>query len=90
MSMKHVKATTEHGVERIIIRATESQKHLINELRENKKLYIENKNSEYKLFNDGSLVRLLYKLTVEKLIEQEILQYLDPKTNKITLSVIAR
>ena len=43
MTMKNVKVTSNHGMERIEIRATSSQKALVKELRENKKLYIEEK-----------------------------------------------
>ena len=91
MTMKNVKVTSNHGMERIEIRATSSQKALVKELRENKKLYIEENNGEYSLIekNKGRL-KVLNGPTVSKLIKQGVLEFVDPLSTKINLSVLAR
>lgn len=90
MGLKNVTVNSQHGVERLFIRATSAQKELIKELREEKKKFIRNEDGVFYLYNDSELVRALNKETVEKLLEQEFFVYTDSHSNKIILNTIAR
>ncbi len=90
MSMKNVSIHTNYGIERVMIRATKAQKSLVDELRSNKDLYIRNENGDYKLYCADTLVRLVNAKTIDKLLSQEVLIYVDPKSNKIALSTEAK
>lgn len=90
MSTRSLSIDSQHGVERLFIRLTDSQKGLITSLREDKKAFIRNEDGEYKLFKNKEFSNLLNKETVEKLIDQEFLEYVNPTSNKIVLSTLAR
>lgn len=90
MSLKDVTVESSHGVERLFIRATAAQKRLITELRENKDKSIRNEENEFRLYNGEKLVKVLNAKTVDLLLSQKFLEYIDPKSNKIHLSTAAR
>lgn len=90
MSLKNVTVKSSHGVERLFIRATPAQKKLIEELRNDKDKIIKKEGQEYKLYHNENLIKVLNKETVEVLLSQEFLEYVDRNSNKIHLSIEAR
>ena len=92
MSLRNVTIESSHGVERLFIRATIAQKHLINELRaDNRKYLVKGDNSDfYELHDNVGLIRIVNTDTVEKLIDQKFLNYVSEFSNKIVLSVLAK
>lgn len=90
MGLKNVTVKSSHGVERLFIRATPAQKKLIEELRNDKSKLIKKENNEYKLYSDSKLIKVLNLETVELLLSQEFLEYVDKNSNKIHLSIEAR
>lgn len=91
MSLRKVTIQSQHGVERLFTRATDAQKALIRELRENKHRYIRKEEDEYLLYEKGvETGRVLNKETVDVLLDQGFLVNVSPHSNKIDLAVEAR
>lgn len=91
MSLKKVTIHSQHGVERLFTRATEAQKALIRELRENKNRYIRKEEDEYLLYEKGvETGRVLNNETVDVLLAQGFLVNVSPHSNKIDLAIKAR
>lgn len=86
----NVSIKSEHGMERVMIRATNAQKELVEELRDNKDKYLrKTDDNQYVLYDNKEMVRLVNEKTVEKLLSVDILKFAEP-SNKIILSTLAR
>lgn len=90
MGMRNVTVDSQHGIERIMIRATSAQKHLVHELREGKDKSIREESGQYALVSNEKRLRYLNKDTVEKLLDMKVLEYTHPQSSKITLSLAAK
>lgn len=90
MSMRNVTVESQNGIERIMIRATSAQKHLVKELREDKAKSIRKHDNNYQIFEKETFVRLVNNETVEKLLDMKVLEYVNPNTNKIHLALAAK
>lgn len=90
MGMRNVTVESQHGIERIMIRATSAQKNLVHELREGKGKSIRKDEDGYSLVESGSRIRYLNEDTVEKLLDMKVLEYSNPSTTKIILALAAK
>lgn len=90
MSLRNVTVESSHGVERLFIRATTAQKKLIKELRANKSKFIEKHGNVFHILDGDEFLRILNSDTVEKLLDQKFLVYVDKNSNKIRLSTEAK
>lgn len=92
MSTRNLTINSPHGVERLYIRATPAQKHLIKVLREDKDLFIRQTSSFFKLFKKGNskAIKVLNTPTVEKLLDQDFLHFVSPTSNIIRLTTTAK
>lgn len=72
-----------NGVERLYTRLTTAQKKVVDELREDKDLFITKDENGYLLMNDEETFHYLNEETVEKLLKQEFLVYVAPDYSNV-------
>lgn len=84
MSMTNLTVETgSHAVERLYSRLTKAQKDLVDGLRADKEKHVIKTDRGFELHDKEGLVVILNDDTVEKLLKQEFIQYVQPGVSNI-------